>query len=89
MNIENIPEKKRIMVIILLLLPILISVSLIVYFRLSWQIDLGDEKFSPIENKPLFVSLIIFTVGYIFFLGMMFSDNIIELFNRRISLYRK
>jgi hypothetical protein len=90
MNLEDMDMKKRVMVISLLVLPLLASVFSIVYLRTSWQVEVAPgEKLSPIENKPLFVGLVIFTIGYLFFLGMLFSQNILELFNKRFGLSRR
>ncbi len=87
MNLDNMPKKKKILVISLLLIPLLISILLIVTLKLTWRIEIAPgEYYSPVENVPLFTGLIIFTFGYLFFLGMLFSENIYELFNKRRSL---
>lgn len=84
------PKKKKIITTILLLLPLLIGISLLIYLKISWQIEIAPgEKLSPIDNKPLFVGLVIFTLGYLFFLGMLFSDNILDLFIKRRSLSKR
>ena len=45
---------------ILLLLPLIVSVGMLVYLKLSWQvITPAGEKLAPISNKPLFIGLII------------------------------
>ena len=90
MNLDNIPKKKRPLIIGLLMLPLLISVIALFALRLFWQVDIAPgEKFSPIENKPLFIGILLFAVGYLFFIGILFSDNIRELFNNRFSIERR
>jgi hypothetical protein len=90
MNLDNIPKKKRILVISLLLLPLLISILLIVSLKIMWRVEIAPGEFySPVENVPLFTGLIIFTFGYLFFLGMLFSENIMEMFNKRRSLSQR
>ena len=90
MKFKPMSRGKTILIIVLWLLPLLISVSLLVYLKLSWQIEIAPgEKLSPIDNKPVFVGLIIFTLGYLFFLGMLFSENIFELLNRRRSIIKR
>ena len=87
MNLDELPIKKRMTIIALLILPLLIAIFMLFYLKISWTIVAQNgEKMSPIENKPLFVGLVIFTVGYLFFLGMLFSENIIEIFNKRFAL---
>jgi len=88
MNLDHLSRERKIIVMILLLLPLLISVFLIVYLKFFvWSIDLaGGDSFSPIENRPLFVGLILFTLGYLFFLGIMFSHNILEIFDKRVMI---
>ncbi|MCK5283394.1 MAG: hypothetical protein KAK00_08360 [Nanoarchaeota archaeon] len=90
MNLDSMSKSKKIMIIALLMLPLFVSVSLLTYLRVSWQVEIAPgEMLSPIEDKPLFVGLLIFALGYLFFLGMLFSDNIQELFNKRFSLIRR
>jgi len=63
---------------IVLLLPILLSVSWILYLKYSPQVYVyyGTELLSPVDTTPLMIALIIFTVGYIIFLMLMFSENL-------------
>jgi len=83
-------KKKRVLVITLIVVPLILSLLVIFYLKSSWQIVLpSGEKLSPIENKPLFVGLVLFTIGYLFFLGMIFSDNLLELVNRRINIHKR
>ncbi|MBR9699883.1 hypothetical protein GOV09_05485 [Candidatus Woesearchaeota archaeon] len=90
MNIENWSQGKKIMIFSFLTMPLILSTTFLVALRSSWQIEIApNEKFSPIENKPLFVGLVFFTLGYLFFLGLLFSDNILNLFNKRRSLARR
>ncbi|MBD3164318.1 hypothetical protein GF323_03895 [Candidatus Woesearchaeota archaeon] len=75
---------------LLLLIPLIISISFLFYLKYSWQIEVAPGiKLSPIENKPLFVGIIIFTIGYLFFLGMLFSDDIINFFNSRWRINKR
>ena len=89
MNLDDMPKKKKMLIITLILLPELISISFIIYLKIAWYGEIvpgSGEYGSPVENVPLFTGLILFTFGYLFFLGMLFSDNIIGLFNKRQGL---
>ena len=62
---------------IVLFLPILMSVSWILYLRFGVQVYGGrGELLSPATSVPLIIALIIFTVGYLLFLLLMFSENV-------------
>ena len=68
-----------------LALPIALSLSWAAYLRymqLGYPVY-GAELFAPQDTTPLMIALIIFTMGYIIFLLMMFSENIKALFLRR------
>jgi len=89
MDFDNMSKRKKFAIISGLMIPLVVSIVMLFYLQFSWQIPLsGGEKFSPIDNKPLFVGLLMFTVGYLFFLGMMFNENIMQLFNSRFHLRR-
>lgn len=65
---------------ILLALPILLSLSCIFYLQYNQQVSAyyGMELLSPANTAPLMIALIIFTIGYVLFLVLMFSENIQE-----------
>ena len=70
---------KKIIVGIMLLIPLILSISMLIYLKISWQvITPAGEKLSPISNTPLFVGLIIFCMGYVVFLLMLFSEDIMS-----------
>lgn len=90
MRFENMSEKKKKVIVILLFLPLIVAIFLIFFLRYNWREVLpGGESFSPIENRPLFIGLVIFAVGYMFFLGMLFFDNILNLLNSRRSINKR
>ena len=62
-------------------LPLLFSVSWI--FFLQYNKVTGTELLSPAESAPLMIALIIFTIGYVIFLFLMFSENIKEFFEKK------
>lgn len=72
---------------IVLALPLLLSLSWIFYLQYAKQIYMryGVELLAPPNTTPLIIALIIFTIGYIIFLLLMFSDNIKEFFGKRIG----
>jgi len=69
----------------ILFLPILLSISSIFYLRNSQNIlaYYGAEQFAPANTAPLMIALVLFTVGYVIFLLMMFSENIKEFFKKK------
>lgn len=71
----------------ILMLPVLISVSWIAYLqytRYNYSYY-GMELLSPANTTPLIAALAIFTIGYIIFLLLMFSENIQEFIWRRLG----
>ena len=90
MDMENMSGKRKAFTVTLLSLPLLLSIAALVYLNMSWSIFDAEtgERFSPVENRPLLAGLIIFTVGYIFFLGLLFSENIVQLFDKRFHMRR-
>ena len=83
---ELMEKKRRITYTILLFLPLALAVIWLIFIKV--QVYMGVEGFlSPEKNKPILVALIIFTVGYLFFLGLLFSNNIREWYEDR--KYRK
>ena len=69
-------RKERIMKNIILFLPLVLSVGWVIQIKLRQTLIIGNEMLSPIDTKPLLTSLALFIVGYIFFLFLMFSDDI-------------
>ena len=65
---------------LVLFLPLLLSLSWIIYFGYTQQTYVkygyGGELLAPSGITPLMIALIIFTMGYILFLFLMFSENI-------------
>jgi len=57
-----------------LALPIVLSLSWIFY--LQYNISSGSELLSPAQTAPLIIALVLFTLGYVIFLSLMFSENI-------------
>ncbi len=72
---------------ILLILPVLMSVSWIVYLQYDKYVYsyYGMELLSPVNTTPLMIALIIFTIGYLLFLLLMFSENIHDFIWRRLG----
>ncbi len=72
---------------IVLVLPVLISISLIfcLNYQSSLPIQSGAELLAPVDSTPLMVSLIIFTIGYVLFLLLMFSEEIKEFFKKEVK----
>ena len=89
MKLDNYSKKTKFVIVLLLFIPLIISIALLSYLRVVETGTLSPlERFSP-ENRPLFIGIILFAVGYLFFLGLLFSDNIIEKFFKRSSLYKR
>lgn len=62
--------------IFILFLPIIISFVWLIYLELALtSIPLGT-MLSPSEIEPLIISLIIFIIGYLLFLSLMFFEEI-------------
>ncbi len=68
-----------------LLIPLVIAIFMLISIKINDSIPFS-ENLSPPESKPILTALIIFTLGYIFFLGMIFSEDILNLFNKRRSI---
>ena len=68
---------------IILFLPLVLSVGWAAQIKLSqsYQI-LGGEMLSPVDARPLLTSLMLFILGYVFFLFLMFSDDLKDFFAR-------
>ena len=61
---------------IVLMLPVLLSATWMFYLQYNQQAYYGMELLSPANTAPLMIALIIFTIGYVIFLFMMFSENL-------------
>jgi len=72
---------------IVLILPVLMSVSWIFYLQYNkyTYVYSGMELLSPANTTPLMIALVIFTIGYILFLVLMFSENIHDFIWRRLG----
>ena len=77
------PAKK-----IILSLPAVLSLSWVFYLGSTQQTFIrygaGGELLAPTSTTPLMLALILFTIGYILFLLLMFSENIKEFFGKRV-----
>ena len=60
---------------IILALPVLLGASWIFYLQYGPK-DYGGELLSPANTMPLVMALIIFVVGYMLFLLLMFSESV-------------
>lgn len=60
---------------IILALPVLLGVSWIFYLQYGPK-GYGGELLSPANTMPLVIALIIFVVGYMLFLLLMFSEGV-------------
>lgn len=81
MNLKDMSNTKKIIVFIALALPLVAASSFAIVLR-SYRLSYNG-LLSPPHAQPLFIALIIFSIGYIIFLGFLFSDNIMELFHRK------
>jgi len=63
----------------LLVLPVLLSASWMFYLQYGKNVYFGTELLSPVNTRPLMTALILFTLGYVVFLLLMFSDNLHDL----------
>ncbi len=75
---EYMPPLKKKIYTALIVLPIFIALSWLIYIKVSQSV-FGDGKgtfFSPVDNAGLVVIIVIFLFVYIFFVGMLFFDNI-------------
>ena len=73
-------KKKKIIIRIMLAMPLILSICWLVYIKATE--DSGPYGFlsPPIDNKPLIIGLVLFTSGYLLFLGMMFGHDVLEWF---------
>lgn len=70
-----------------LFLPLLLSVSWIFYLQYTKYTNAyyGIELLSPANTAPLMIALVIFTIGYVIFLVLMFSENLHDFIWRRLG----
>ena len=78
MKVKGIPMTK--VQKVLLFVPVLLSVSWIVFLQGGDAI--AGEQFAPASTGALLLALVIFTVGYLLFLLLLFSDDIKDLFSK-------
>jgi hypothetical protein len=65
-------------------LPVVLSLSWIFYIKYSEYAFRGYEMASPANSTPLIFALILFVIGYMIFLFLMFSDNLHDFIKRRL-----
>jgi len=72
---------------VVLSLPAILSASWVFYlqYNRSTYAYNGMELLSPANTTPLMIALIIFTIGYLIFLLLMFSENIHDFLWRRLG----
>lgn len=72
---------------VVLSLPAMLSVSWVFYLQYNRSAFAynGMELLSPVNTTPLMIALIIFTIGYLIFLLLMFSENIHDFIWRRLG----
>jgi hypothetical protein len=63
---------------VLLGMPVLLSTSWMFYIQYNQRAYSGMELLSPANTAPLMIALVLFTIGYVIFMLMMFSENIRE-----------
>ncbi len=74
---EYLTEDKKKIYTALILVPIVIIIAWLAYIKISGTMGTGQGNFfSPIDNSGLIVVLVIFLFVYVFFVGMIFFDNI-------------
>ncbi len=88
MNLNNMSKTRQAIAIILIFLPLIASITAIFLIRFGTFSYAPGEMPSPVENKPLFIALMVFTLGYVFFLGLLFSENILNFFGNIRNLSR-
>ena len=80
------PPKISVLKKTVFIIPVILSISWMFYLNYSGQIyqRYGLELLSPESNTtPLMIALMLFTIGYIIFLLLLFSENIKEFFARK------
>jgi len=70
-------KKKRYLFFFTALLPLILSVVWLIVLMLPAKIA-GGVALSPARSTPLIIGLVIFIIGYVAFLSMMFSEDIKE-----------
>ncbi|MBI2139598.1 hypothetical protein HYU14_01630 [Candidatus Woesearchaeota archaeon] len=60
-------------------MPLALSVSWMVYLRLQ-AARYSGELLSPLPTRPLMIALLIFSLGYVLFLVLLFSDDLRSMF---------
>ena len=68
---------------VVVFIPLVISISWMLYLNHFSKVPLpSGELLAPASTKPLFVALIIFSLGYVVFLFLMFSEDIRDFFGK-------
>ena len=75
---EDENKKRKIIIRAMLSLPLLLSISWLVYIKATENTGPYGFLSPPIDNRHLVIGLILFTSGYLLFLGMMFGHDILE-----------
>ncbi|HLC95731.1 MAG TPA: hypothetical protein VJH97_00205 [Candidatus Nanoarchaeia archaeon] len=78
------PRKTGFFTKVLLGLPIVLSLSLIGYIQYSKQTARLEGIFLSPQSDTLLIALLVFTVGYVLFVSLMFSDEIKSFFARHV-----
>ena len=76
---KDISKGKKIFYVILWFLPLVLAIVWLVYIRVTKTRGVEGTFLSPINNTPLIIALIIFVVGYLLFLFMLFFSDIKEM----------
>jgi len=63
-------------------LPLFVALFLLVYIKTSQEIK-GAEFMSPVDNGTIITSLVVFILGYLCFLILMFFEDIKSCFIRQ------
>ena len=86
-NFDIMPHWKKVMYIVLMLIPIILIFSWLIYIKLSENLNgIGRGSFlSPTDNSKLVTLLVIFLFVYVFFFGMIFFGKIKEYFGNNNS----
>lgn len=84
---EETSRRKKIIFMILLAIPVVLAIVWLSYIKATEDaVGAGIGNFlSPIDNTPIVVSLTLFILGYLFFLGIIFYSNIKEAVKNKLE----
>jgi hypothetical protein len=85
MNLKKMSPIKRNFVILSLMLPLLLAIAALVYLR-TFSTPVYGSQPSPPTSGPIFLSVVIFTIGYFIFMLILFWDNIMDAVRRKNPL---